>query len=92
LTAAQAQPSEGVNVVKEVKADAPGGLYVGNREPLAPTGLLKLPIGSIRPRGWLRHQLEAEAAGMTGRLAEVSPWCKFEGNAWTDPQGKGHSG
>ena len=66
--------------------------YVGNREPLLPSPLLKLPIGSITPRGWLRGQLELETQGMTGRLPEISKWCKFEGNAWTNPQGQGHSG
>jgi DUF1680 family protein len=29
---------------------------------------------------------------MIGRLQEISKWCKFEGSAWTDPRGKGHSG
>ena len=29
---------------------------------------------------------------MTGRLPEISKWCKFEGNAWADPHGQGHSG
>src|SRR5438067_9899077 len=67
-------------------------LYVANRDPLLPSPLIKLPIGSITPRGWLRHQLELEAQGMTGRLPELSKWCKFEGNAWADPQGQGHSG
>ena len=36
--------------------------------------------------------LDLEAAGMCGRLPEVSPWCKFEGNAWTDPNGQGRNG
>ena len=66
--------------------------YIGNRQPLTPEPFLKLPIGSINPQGWLRHQLELEARGMTGRLPEVSAWCKFEGNAWSSPQGQGHSG
>jgi hypothetical protein len=87
-----AQEPSGVKVVKEVNADAPGGLYVGHRPPLQPSALMKLPIGNITPRGWLRRQLETEASGMVGRLPELSPWCKFEGNAWADPQGKGHSG
>ena len=39
-------------------------------------------------RGWLRHQLELEADGMAGHLEEISPWCKFEGNAWTDPRAR----
>ena len=29
---------------------------------------------------------------MTGRLPEISKWCKFEGNAWASPEGQGHSG
>jgi DUF1680 family protein len=36
--------------------------------------------------------LDLEAAGMCGRLPEVSPWCKFAGNAWTDPNGQGRNG
>src|SRR2546425_7343210 len=67
-------------------------LYVANRDPLLPSGLMKLPIGSITPGGWLRHQLELEANGMTGRLPEISKWCKFEGNAWAAADGQGHSG
>ena len=80
--------------VRAVKAipSAPGGLYVGNREPMLPSPLMKLPIGSIVPRGWLRHMLELEAQGMTGRLEEISPWCKFEGNAWVSPTGEGANG
>jgi hypothetical protein len=84
--------SQEVRVVTRIQAGSAEGLYVGNRPPLEPSPLMKLPIGSITPRGWLRGQLELEARGMTGRLQELSKWCKFEGNAWTDPNGKGHSG
>ena len=65
--------------------------YPSNREPLAASPLAKLPIGAIRPTGWLGHMLHLEAEGMTGRLTEISPWCKAEGNAWLSPEGKGHS-
>src|SRR3954453_22718357 len=65
--------------------------YFGNREPLAASPFIKLPIGSITPKGWLRRQLELEANGMIGHLPEISKWCKFEGNAWSDPNGQGHS-
>jgi hypothetical protein len=92
INAALAEKAPTVKVVKQIKAPAAGGLYVGNRPPLVPSPLLKLPIGSIKPRGWLRYQLEAEARGMTGRLPEISEWCRFKGNAWADPKGKGHSG
>jgi DUF1680 family protein len=81
-----------VRSVPTPPADRRTDLYPCNREPLAPSPLVKLPIGSIKPHGWLRHQLDLMRAGMIGRLPEVSPWCKFENNAWTDPKGKGHSG
>ncbi len=66
--------------------------YVTNRAPLVPSPLVKLPIGSIIPKGWLRTQLELEAGGLTGHLEEISPWCKFEGSAWASAKGVGHSG
>src|ERR1051326_4668558 len=67
-------------------------LYISNRDPLVPSAFIKLPIGSITPKGWLRHQLDLEAQGMTGHLPEISAWCKIEGNAWVSPTGDGHSG
>ncbi len=66
--------------------------YVANRAPLAPSPLIRLPIGSVSADGWVRHQLELMADGMTGRLTEISKWCQFEGSAWTDPHGKGDRG
>ncbi len=65
--------------------------YIGNRAPLSPSPFLKLPIGSIMPGGWLQKQLELETVGMTGKLPEISKWCRFEGNAWAAPDGLGHS-
>jgi len=53
---------------------------------------MKLPIGSIKPKGWLRRQLELEANGMTGHLEEISKWCKFENSAWASPDGQGQFG
>jgi len=59
--------------------------YAGNRAPLAPSPLVKLPIGAIRPEGWLRTQLQLEAEGFSGRLSEISQYCKYEGNGWVTP-------
>ena len=59
-----------------------------NRPPLEPLRFARLPIGSVTPRGWLRHQLELQAQGMHGRLTEISSFLKWEGNGWVDPQGK----
>ncbi|MDW8290320.1 MAG: glycoside hydrolase family 127 protein [Armatimonadota bacterium] len=66
--------------------------YAGNRPPLLPVPLIKLPTGSVRPGGWLRHQLELMAEGFTGRLTEMSPWCQWEGSAWAHPKGEGERG
>src|SRR6266852_9268910 len=85
--------SDSIRVAGKVEGGAEARpLYVANRSPLAPSPFIKLPIGSITPKGWLRHQLELEADGMTGHLEEISKWCTFDGNAWSDPTGAGHSG
>lgn len=70
----------------------PNEFAVGNREPLAPSAFRKLPIGAIRPEGWIRKQLELEANGFTGRLTEISPWLDKKNNAWLSPTGKGEHG
>src|SRR5262245_12257270 len=66
--------------------------YIGNRAPLEASPFLKLPIGSITPKGWLRRQLELQADGMTGHLEEISKWCKFEDSAWAAADGQGKFG
>ena len=63
--------------------------YVSNREPLLPSPLLKLPIGSIEPRGWLRKQLELQANGFFGHLTELSRFLVKEDNPWLSPKGEG---
>src|SRR5437879_5024198 len=67
-------------------------LCAANRPPLVPSAFMKLPIGSIKPKGWLRHQLELEANGMTGHLEEISKWCKFADSAWASSDGQGRFG
>jgi hypothetical protein len=48
-----------------------------------------LPLGAIRPRGWLERQLRLQADGLTGRLPEVWPdvgpdsgWLGGDGESW----------
>lgn len=66
--------------------------YVENQPPLINDALMKLPVGKIRPHGWIHHQLESMAQGFTGHLTEISPWCTYKGNAWINPQGRGEHG
>lgn len=53
------------------------------------SGYKMLPVGKIRPEGWLRKQLELQAAGITGQLDKVwtevsdkSAWLGGKGEAW----------
>src|ERR1043166_7688477 len=81
-----------VKVVDLPPVSSSNPFYTNSRAPLAPSPLIKLPIGSVTPKGWLRHQLELEADRLTGHLQEISKWCKFESNAWADAQGEWQSG
>ncbi|HEX8926097.1 MAG TPA: hypothetical protein VF786_09910, partial [Terriglobales bacterium] len=62
--------------------------FVKNRAPLSPKAFYPLPLGSIRPRGWLRRQLEIQANGLSGHLDET--WADVGPNSgWLG--GKGES-
>jgi len=65
--------------------------YISNRAPLLPAPLVKLPIGSIKPKGWLLSQLQLMREGFTGRLPELSKflqpdsgWLTLEGRGWEE--------
>jgi len=83
---------EAPTVVERPPVAGPNRFYGGHRPPLEPAAFVRLPIGSIVPQGWLRHQLELARDGMVGRLAEVSPWLDFERSAWASPEGRGERG
>ncbi len=61
-----------------------------NREPLYPKCYTLLPLGAVKPEGWLREQLYRMRDGMTGRLdslyaAVMGPrnaWLGGDGDAW----------
>jgi uncharacterized protein len=62
---------------------------VENRSPLAGRAYYFFPLGSIRPAGWLRNQLQIQADGLGGHLDEVwedvgpnSGWLGGTGESW----------
>jgi DUF1680 family protein len=55
--------------------------YNTNRAPLLPSPFTKLPLGQVQPKGWLRHQLDLMADGMTGHLSEISAFLA-QTNGW----------
>jgi uncharacterized protein len=61
--------------------DARGkALYPANREPLVPSALIPLPLGAVKPTGWLKDQLTIQANGLTGHLDEF--WPSLKESAW----------
>src|SRR6478752_941076 len=47
---------------------------------LAPLAAQPLPLGAIKPAGWLRRQLQIQAAGLGGHLDEF--WPDVKDSAW----------
>ena len=56
------------------------------KAPLASLPLRRLPLGSVRPEGWLRGQLEEMRGGVTGRLPEYGPFFRPEQNGFLYPE------
>jgi uncharacterized protein len=62
---------------------------VRNRAPLAANAFYPLPLGAVRPTGWLRSQLLIQANGLGGHIDEVwadvgsnSGWLGGTGESW----------
>jgi len=81
-------PKMTVRTVQTPPAEGRNVHYVSNRPPLLPAPLVKLPIGSIKPGGWLLSQLELMRDGFTGRLPELSKYLKSD-SAWLTGKGRG---
>lgn len=61
--------------------------YTNFRAPLQAAPLLKLPVGKVQPKGWLRNYLELQAQGLNGKLSTVSSWLDKNNNQWLCDQG-----
>ena len=44
-----------IRVVDKPDTEAGNDFYVGNRAPLTPSPLIKLPVGAIKPAGWVQR-------------------------------------
>jgi hypothetical protein len=67
--------------------NAENSFYPGNRSPLQPANFIKLPMGSIKPEGWILKLLELQKDGLCGHLGEISAWLEKENNAWLSEGG-----
>ncbi|MDX2154178.1 MAG: glycoside hydrolase family 127 protein [Bryobacteraceae bacterium] len=59
---------------------------VKNRSPLPPNAFYPLPLTSVKPKGWLKRQLEIQAQGLSGHLDEF--WPSLVGSAWLGGNGE----
>ncbi len=66
--------------------------YVSNKAPLKPLYFIKLPVGTIKPQGWILKYLELQRDGLTGKLGEISAWLDKNNNAWFSGNGQGDHG
>ncbi|HBG58274.1 MAG TPA: hypothetical protein DDX07_09710 [Porphyromonadaceae bacterium] len=62
-------------------------LYMNNRSPLITKPFMELPLGAVRPEGWLKDQLYKMKDGMTGHLDELYPEVMGSRNGWLGGNG-----
>lgn len=62
--------------------------YTGNRAPLQPAAFIKLPMGAVKPQGWIREMLRRQGDGLAGNLGEISAWLDKRDNAWLGTGGQ----
>src|SRR5690606_23405160 len=61
--------------------------YVNNRAPLKVKPYMELPLGSIKPEGWLREMLIRQRNGATGQLDRLYPSVMGSRNGWLGGDG-----
>lgn len=77
-----AQKDMKISVVDRPDVQAVNKNYVQNRAPLLPLNCIKLPVGDVKPQGWLLEMLHRQKNGLNGHLGEISAWLDKDNNAW----------
>lgn len=78
---------ETITIVGSPNREATNANYTNFRAPLQQAPLLKLPVGKVQPKGWLRKYLELQRDGLNGQLGTVSAWLDKNNNQWFSNQG-----
>lgn len=73
--------------VRRAQTDRSAPQPVFNRAPLVEAPYAQLPLGEIRPEGWLRTQMQSMLDGMTGNLDSVYELVVGDNNAWLGGEG-----
>lgn len=81
MSSSSAEKSK-ISVVDRPNVTSVNKNYIQNRAPLLPLHFIKLPVGDVKPKGWLLRYLELQKEGLTGQLGEISAWLDKQNNAW----------
>ncbi|MBS1544922.1 MAG: glycoside hydrolase family 127 protein [Bacteroidetes bacterium] len=79
-------------VMLSPRNDRLNNYYLTNQAPLQAQHLVKLPVGAVKPGGWLLKNIELQREGLAGHLGEISAWLTKKNNAWLSKDGKGEWG
>lgn len=60
--------------------------YPHNTEPMIEQKFIPLPLGAVKPQGWLKDQLKVQAQGLTGHLDEF--WPDLVNSSWRGKDGE----
>jgi DUF1680 family protein len=72
---------------KNNKKPAPLKRYIANRSPLRENPYIELPLGAIKPQGWLKEMLIRQKNGATGQLDKLYPLVMNQRNGWLGGNG-----
>jgi len=79
-----------LNCTKTVSIQKESGMpYIFNRSPLISNPYAELPLGNIKPDGWLKEIMMSAAEGMTGNLDDLYPQVVGARNGWLGGDGDG---
>lgn len=81
-----------VTIIDRIPTEGTNGFYISNRQPLMPSSLIKLPVGAVKPEGFLKEYLIRQKNGLTGNLGKISAWLQKDNNAWLSEDGTGEWG
>lgn len=87
VTSFSASAQTKAEVVSAPLTSATNAHYTSSRAPLQPISFIKLPLGSITPKGWVGRYLELQRDGLTGHLGEISAWLDKNNNSWLQDGG-----
>lgn len=76
-----------MTVIASPQTDTSKTFYLQNRMPLKTKPYIALPLGNVKPKGWLLQQLETMKKGMAGRLDELYPHVMGSRNGWLGGDG-----